>query len=85
MEIDVDVKTMRSSVAGLYAAGGLGGHSNGLIGLATYDGKVAAEGVIGDLPQLPPGVLPQAEAEDEAQRGWTGSWRRAGTGCRLRK
>jgi succinate dehydrogenase/fumarate reductase flavoprotein subunit len=83
--IDVDVKTMRSSVAGLYAAGGLGGHSNGLIGLATYDGKVAAEGVIGDLPQLPPGVLPQAEAEDEARRGWTGSWRRAGTGCRLRK
>ena len=66
--IDVDVKTMRSSVAGLYAAGGLGGHSNGLIGLATYDGKVAAEGVIGDLPQLPPGVLPQAEAEDEARR-----------------
>ena len=66
--IDVDVKTMRSSVAGLYAAGGLGGHSNGLIGLATYDGKVAAEGVIGDLPQLPPGVLPQAEVEGEARR-----------------
>ena len=44
--IDVDTKTMRSSVPGLYAAGGLGGHSNGLIGLATYDGKVVAEGVM---------------------------------------
>ncbi len=27
-----------------------------------------AEGVIGDLPQLPPGVLPQAEVEGEARR-----------------
>ena len=43
--IDVDTKTMRSSVPGLYVAGGLGGHSNGLIGLATYDGKVVADGV----------------------------------------
>jgi succinate dehydrogenase / fumarate reductase, flavoprotein subunit len=66
--IDVDVKTMRSSVPGLYAAGGLGGHSNGLIGLATYDGKVAAEGAMRDLPQLPPGVLPQAQVEGEARR-----------------
>ena len=27
----------------------LGGHSNGLIGLATYDGKVVADGVVGEL------------------------------------
>ena len=43
--IDVDTNTMRSSVPGLYVAGGLGGHSNGLIALATYDGKVVADGV----------------------------------------
>jgi succinate dehydrogenase / fumarate reductase, flavoprotein subunit len=66
--IDVDTKTMRSSVPGLYVAGGLGGHSNGLIGLATYDGKVVAEGVIGDLPRLAAGVLPEAEVESEARR-----------------
>jgi len=50
--IDADTTTMRSSVPGLYVAGGLGGHSNGLIALATYDGKVVAEGVAGDLPNL---------------------------------
>jgi succinate dehydrogenase/fumarate reductase flavoprotein subunit len=50
--IDADTTTMRSSVPGLYVAGGLGGHSNGLIALATYDGKVVAEGVVGDLPNL---------------------------------
>ena len=49
-------------------AGGLGGHSNGLIGLATYDGKVVAEGVMADLPQLALGVLPEAEVESEARR-----------------
>ncbi|HYZ45702.1 MAG TPA: FAD-binding protein [Xanthobacteraceae bacterium] len=66
--IDVNTKTMRSSVPGLYVAGGLGGHSNGLIGLATYDGKVVAEGVIEDLPQLALGVLPEAEVASEARR-----------------
>ena len=50
--IDVDTETMRSSVPGLYVAGGLGGHSNGLIALATYDGKVVADGVARDLPAL---------------------------------
>jgi succinate dehydrogenase/fumarate reductase flavoprotein subunit len=50
--IDVDTATMRSSVPGLYVAGGVGGHSNGLIALATYDGKVVADGVVGDLPNL---------------------------------
>src|SRR5690349_2287586 len=56
--IDVDTQTMRSSVPGLYVAGGLGGHSNGLIGLATYDGNVVAEGVAADLPSLDAGELP---------------------------
>jgi succinate dehydrogenase / fumarate reductase flavoprotein subunit len=50
--IDVDTATMRASVPGLYVAGGVGGHSNGLIALATYDGKVVADGVAADLPEL---------------------------------
>ena len=54
--IDVDTTTMRSSVPGLYVAGGLGGHSNGLIALATYDGKVVADGVADDLPNLGDGA-----------------------------
>src|SRR5712692_880079 len=66
--IDVDIKTMRSSVPGLYVAGGLGGHSNGLIGLATYDGKVVADGVLAELPRLAPCALPDAEIEGERKR-----------------
>jgi succinate dehydrogenase/fumarate reductase flavoprotein subunit len=49
-------------------AGGLGGHSNGLIGLATYDGKVVADGVAADLARLSPGDLPEAEIERERRR-----------------
>src|SRR5215203_2062238 len=66
--IDVDTETMRSSVPGLYVAGGLGGHSNGLIALATYDGKVVADGVAADLPDLDPGALPEADVRREARR-----------------
>lgn len=66
--IDVDTATMRSSVPGLYVAGGLGGHSNGLIGLATYDGKVVADGVATDLPGLAPCDLPEQEVAREEQR-----------------
>ena len=64
--VDVDTMTMRSSVPGLYVAGGLGGHSNGLIALATYDGKVVAEGVAGDLGRF--ALAEMAEAEIEAER-----------------
>jgi len=66
--IDVDTATMQSSVPGLYVAGGLGGHSNGLIALATYDGKRVAEGVAADLPRLEPGTLPEADVLRETQR-----------------
>ncbi len=66
--IDVDTGTMQSSVPGLYVAGGLGGHSNGLIGLATYDGKVAAEGVMAELPRLAICELPQQQVESEQAR-----------------
>jgi succinate dehydrogenase/fumarate reductase flavoprotein subunit len=66
--IDVDTETMCSSVLGLYVAGGLGGHSNGLIGLATYDGKVVAEGVLGALARLAPCELPEQQVESERLR-----------------
>jgi succinate dehydrogenase/fumarate reductase flavoprotein subunit len=64
--IDVDTSTMRSSVSGLYVAGGVGGHSNGLIGLATYDGKVVADGIVRDFPELK--FLPLQDREIELER-----------------
>jgi succinate dehydrogenase/fumarate reductase flavoprotein subunit len=66
--IDVDTQTMRSSVPGLYVAGGLGGHSNGLIGLATYDGNVVADGVAADLPSLGTGEPSADQVESEQRR-----------------
>lgn len=66
--IDVDPATMRSSVPGLYVAGGVGGHSNGLIGLATYDGKVVADGIAGDLPELKLGQSAEQDITAEIRR-----------------
>ncbi len=66
--IDVDTRTMRTTVPGLYVAGGIGGHSNGLIGLATYDGRTAAQGVLDELARLKPGEFPWSEVENEQRR-----------------
>jgi succinate dehydrogenase / fumarate reductase, flavoprotein subunit len=66
--IDVDTRTMRSSIPGLYAAGGVGGHSNGLIGLATYDGRTVAAGVAQDIAAIKAGPLPQQQIEAECRR-----------------
>jgi succinate dehydrogenase/fumarate reductase flavoprotein subunit len=66
--IDVDTSTMRASVPGLYVAGGVSGHSNGLIGLATYDGKVVTDGVMGDLPELKSSLIPDQEIDLESRR-----------------
>ncbi|HET9715083.1 MAG TPA: FAD-binding protein [Pseudolabrys sp.] len=66
--IDVDNATMRASIPGLYVAGGVGGHSNGLIGLATYDGKVVADGIAGDFDRL--------EEESVSENEWTAEIRR---------
>ncbi len=66
--IDVDTGTMRSSIPGLYVAGGIGGHSNGLIGLATYDGKVVADGIAGDFDGLSRGRLLDSECDAETRR-----------------
>jgi succinate dehydrogenase / fumarate reductase, flavoprotein subunit len=64
----VDNTTMRSSVAGLYVAGGLGGHSNGLIALATFDGKTVADGILEGWDKLKPGELPDDEVAAEQNR-----------------
>jgi succinate dehydrogenase flavoprotein subunit len=66
--IDVDNTTMRASIPGLYVAGGLGGHSNGLIALATYDGKVVAEAVANDLNDGSRREIPQARITAEERR-----------------
>jgi len=66
--VDVDTRTMRSTVPGLYVAGGLAGHSNGLIGLATYDGKVVAEGVIEAVDRSTPGEVPWQAVDNERRR-----------------
>jgi succinate dehydrogenase/fumarate reductase flavoprotein subunit len=66
--IDVDTATMRSSVPGLYVAGGVGGHSNGLIGLATYDGKVVADGIAADFDRLSNRPISGSECDAEAHR-----------------
>ncbi len=66
--IDVDTETMASSVPGLYVAGGVGGHCNGLIALVTYDGKVVADGVADDLAGLREPELPDEQLEQERER-----------------
>ncbi|MGE0565877.1 MAG: FAD-dependent oxidoreductase [Pseudolabrys sp.] len=66
--VDVDTLTMRSSVPGLYVAGGASGHSNGLIGLATYDGLVVADGVLRDFDRLGKGSVSERQTADEARR-----------------
>jgi succinate dehydrogenase/fumarate reductase flavoprotein subunit len=64
----VDPVTMRSTVPGLFIAGGVGGHSNGLIALATYDGKVVADGVAAAFDSLPTDEVPLATALKEQDR-----------------
>ena len=64
----VDNSNMRSSVPGLYIAGGVGGHSNGLIALVTFDGKTVADGIAADLDKLQPGKVSDEEVERERHR-----------------
>jgi succinate dehydrogenase / fumarate reductase flavoprotein subunit len=64
----VDPATMASTVPGLFVAGGVGGHSNGLIALVTYDGKVAADSVARFVHERPYGSLPRHKADAEAKR-----------------
>ena len=64
----VDTANMRSSVPGLYVAGGVGGHSNGLIALVTFDGKCVADGIAAEIGGLHPGTLPDEQVELERGR-----------------
>jgi succinate dehydrogenase/fumarate reductase flavoprotein subunit len=64
----VDPQTMASSVPGLFVAGGVGGHSNGLIALVTYDGKVAAESAARHIAAIPSPSLPIAMVAAERSR-----------------
>ncbi|MGH6973862.1 MAG: FAD-binding protein, partial [Stellaceae bacterium] len=66
--IVVDPATMATRVPGLYVAGGVGGHSNGLIAPVTYDGMLAAVTVANALPRLPPAALPENKAAAEEAR-----------------
>src|SRR5579875_148698 len=66
--IVVDPKSMATRVPGLYVAGGVGGHSNGLIAPVTYDGMLAAETVARDLPRLKAPVFPEDKATAEEAR-----------------
>ncbi|MGH6967741.1 MAG: FAD-dependent oxidoreductase [Stellaceae bacterium] len=66
--IVVDPATMATRVPGLYVAGGVGGHSNGLIAPVTYDGMLAAETVANGLPRLKPAAFPEDKAVAEAAR-----------------
>jgi len=64
----VDPQTMASSVPGLFVAGGVGGHSNGLIALVTYDGKVAAESAARHASNVPSPSLPSGQVAEERTR-----------------
>jgi succinate dehydrogenase / fumarate reductase, flavoprotein subunit len=66
--IDVDTTTMSSSVPGLYVAGGVGGHCNGLIALVTYDGKMVSEAIVDNLANLREPVLPDEQVQRERER-----------------
>jgi succinate dehydrogenase/fumarate reductase flavoprotein subunit len=46
--INVDTRSMQTSVPGLYLAGGIGCHYLGSIGAVSFDGKVAAEAAAAD-------------------------------------
>jgi succinate dehydrogenase/fumarate reductase flavoprotein subunit len=66
--IRVDTTTMASTVAGLFVAGGVAGHSNGLIGLVTYDGMLAAESVARYVETKGYSVLPDEHLTGEHER-----------------
>ncbi|MCC6473571.1 MAG: FAD-binding protein [Burkholderiales bacterium] len=66
--LNVDTRTMATTVPGLYAAGGLGCHYLGGFGPASYDGKVAGEAAAEDALRRALPRLPQQALEAEAAR-----------------
>lgn len=67
--VHVNPHTMETTIEGLYVAGGIGSHSNGGIGIVTYDGNVVAETI---ASKVKPGAtipsLPTDQAEAEVER-----------------
>ena len=71
--INVNPHTMETSVPGLYLAGGVGSHSNGGIGVVSYDGQVVANTIASHIRpgQTPPKFpIDQAEAEHDRVEGF---------------
>ena len=67
--INVDPHTMESSISGLYIAGGVGSHSNGGIGVVSYDGHVVAETIAKHVrPGSKAPSLPDVQIELEYER-----------------
>lgn len=65
----VDPYTMETGVPGLYVAGSLGGHSNGSITVASYDGDVVARTIAGKRgtdERMPP--IPESVVDAETMR-----------------
>ncbi len=66
--INVDPHTMETSVPGLYIAGGVGSHSNGGIGVVSYDAQVVSETIASHVragAAPPPAPSDQIESEHE--------------------
>jgi succinate dehydrogenase/fumarate reductase flavoprotein subunit len=67
--IYVDPHTMESSVPGLFLAGGVGGHSNGSVAVATFDGNKVAETIAGKhLPSKNFPDFPEHQLSAESDR-----------------
>lgn len=67
--VNCNPHTMETSVKGLYVAGGIGGHSNGGIGVVSFDGNVVAETIHASKPdERSRPALPREQAETEERR-----------------
>ena len=66
--IRTDTQTMASSVAGLFAPGGVGSHGVGSITNVAYDGTLAAEQACARVRASPLRPLPQAQVARERTR-----------------
>jgi succinate dehydrogenase flavoprotein subunit len=66
--INVDTTTMRTSIPGLYAAGGIGCHYLGGVGPVSYDGKVAGIAASEDALGGVSPTLPQEQVDAEERR-----------------
>ena len=66
--VNVDPETMRTSVEGLYAAGGIGAHYLGGLGPVSYDGKIAGIAAADEAAERPEPVVPNVALAAEESR-----------------